>query len=88
MSIKEIKAILQDLWAQVAVPPLGDPGPATPATPHLRGASVDPPPTPTPVVTRFQLHGGVLNPYRGSDSFPPGNCLLHDTALVTMHDTN
>ncbi len=50
-SIKEIKAIVQDLRAQVVVPPSGNPNPATPATPRLRGASVDPPPTPTPVAT-------------------------------------
>jgi hypothetical protein len=87
-SIREIKAIVQDLRAQVAIPPLGDPGPATPATPRLQGASVDPPPMPTPVATQFQLHGGVRNPYRGSDSFPPGNRPPRDTALVTMHDTN
>jgi hypothetical protein len=43
---------------------------------------------PIPVTTQFQLHGGVLNPYRGSDSFPPGNRPPRDTALVTMHDTN
>jgi hypothetical protein len=87
-SIKEIEVIIQDLRAQVAIPPSGNPGPATPATPRLRGVSVDPPPTPTPVATRFQLHGGVLNPYWGSDSFPPGNRPPRDTALVTMHDTN
>jgi hypothetical protein len=87
-SIKEIEAIVQDLRAQVAIPPSGDPGPATPATPRLRGASVDPPPMPTPIATQFQLHGGVLNPYRGSDSFPPGNRPPRDTALVTTHDTN
>jgi hypothetical protein len=77
-SIKALEANVQDLRARVAVSPADNPGPAKPATTPQRGASVDPPPTLG--ATCFQLPGGVLNPYQGSDSFTPSNHPPRDTA--------
>ncbi len=56
-SIKEIKAIVQDLRAQVATLPQVDQG-TDPFPPPLRGVSVNPPSMPG--ATRFQLPGGLM----------------------------
>ncbi len=79
----KVEAEILDLQARVEAPSSGDnPGPAMPMDTPLRGASVDPPPTPS--VTRFQLPGGMLNPYWDSASFTPGNC--HPHAMAPPHD--
>jgi hypothetical protein len=88
-SIKEletkVESEIQDLKARVIAPStLGGLGPAASTDIPLRGASVDPPPTPSANAPQFQLPGGVLNPYRGSASFTPGNRLPRDTA--SPHD--
>jgi hypothetical protein len=88
-SIKELETKveleIQDLKARVIAPSThGGLGPAASTDIPLKGASVDPPPTPSANAPRFQLPGGVLNPYRGSASFTPGNQLPRDTA--SPHD--
>ncbi len=88
-SIKEletkVESEIQDLKAGVIAPSThGGLGPAASTDIPLRGASVDPPPTPSANAPRFQLPGGVLNPYWGSASFTPGNRLPRNTA--SPHD--
>ncbi len=82
-SIKELETKVEseilDLRARVAAPSsTGGPGLAISTEIPLRGTSVDPPPTPS--ATRFQLPGGMPNPYRGSAFFTPGNQLPCNTA--------
>jgi hypothetical protein len=88
-SIKELETKveleIQDLKEHVIAPSThGALGPAASTDIPLRGASIDPPPTPSANAPRFQLPGGVLNPYWGSASFTPGNRLPRDTA--SPHD--
>ncbi len=53
--------------------------------PPLWGVSVDLPPMPG--ATRFQLPGGLMPTFRGSDSFPPGNCSPHDACSPPAIDS-